>query len=177
MLQLLAKPPQSGQVFPPATASATPTFAPFDSTSELWKDYWSRFLTFTRAHAVPDDRKAQVFLTNQLSTVYQLLSNLAAQETPPREINDPTMEQIVAHMKVHNLIQPVSSSGNVKFRTAMQRRPGESIQELAARIRQAAVTCDFASIADPSDAALRTRFICSVNNEAVLKALFKMKAD
>jgi len=27
------------------------------------------------------------------------------------------------------------------------------------------------------DEALRTRFICSVNNEAVLKALFKMKAD
>ena len=59
----------------------------------------------------------------------------------------------------------------------MQRRPGESIQELAARIRQAAATCDFASIADPLDEALRTRFICSVNNEAVLKALFKMKAD
>jgi len=37
--------------------------------------------------------------------------------------------------------------------------------------------CDFASIADPLDEALCTRFICSVNNEAVLKALFKMKAD
>jgi len=96
MHQLLAKPPQSGQVFPPTTALATPTFSPFDSISELWKDYWSRFLTFTRAHAVPDDRKAQVFLTNQSSTVYKLLSNLAAQETPPREINDLTMEQIVA---------------------------------------------------------------------------------
>jgi len=80
MLQLLANPPSSGRVVPPATTSvtATPTFAPFDSTSELWKNYWSRFLTFTRAHAVPDDRKAQVFLTNQSSTVYKLLSNLAA---------------------------------------------------------------------------------------------------
>jgi len=58
----------------------------------------------------------------------------------------------------------------------MQRRPGESIQELAARIRQAAATCDFASIADPLDEALRTGFICSVNNEAVLKAP-KIKAD
>jgi len=76
MLQLLTKPAQSGQVLQPATSSATPTFSPFDSTSELWKDYWSRFLTFTRAHAVPDDRKAQVFLTNQSSTVYKLLSTL-----------------------------------------------------------------------------------------------------
>ena len=64
-----------------------------------------------------------------------------------------------------------------KFWTSMQRRPGESIQKLAARIRQAAATCDFASIADPLNEALRTRSICSVNNEAVLKALFKMKAD
>jgi len=80
--------------------TATLTLAPFDSTSELWKDYWSRFLTFTRAHAVPDDRKAQVFLTNQSSTVYKLLSNLAAQETPPREIDDLTMDQLVGYMKV-----------------------------------------------------------------------------
>ena len=55
----------------------------------------------------------------------------------------------------------------------MQRKPGETIQELAARIRQAAATCDFTSIKDPQDEAMRTRFICSVNNEAVLKALFK----
>ena len=33
----------------------------------------------------------------------------------------------------------------------------------------------FASIKDPQDEALRSRFICSVNNEAVLKALFKVK--
>jgi len=59
----------------------------------------------------------------------------------------------------------------------MQRRPGESIQEPAARIRQAAATCDFASIADRLDDALRTRFICTVNNGAVLKAIFNMKAD
>jgi len=32
--------------------------------------------------------------------VYKFLSNLAAQETPPRGINDLSMEQIVAYMKV-----------------------------------------------------------------------------
>ena len=51
------------------------------------------------------------------------------------------------------------------------------LQELVARIRQDAATCDFASIKDPQDEALRSRFICSVNNEAVLKALFKVKDD
>ena len=59
----------------------------------------------------------------------------------------------------------------------MCRKPGESIQELAARIRQDAVTCDFAAIKDPLDEAMRTRFMCSVSNEAVLKALFKFKEE
>lgn len=44
-------------------------------------------------------------------------------------------------------------------------------------IHQDASTCDFASIKDPQDKALRYRFICSVNSEAVLKALFKVKDD
>ena len=135
MLQLLAKPPQLGQVLPLATTSATPTFSPFDSTSELWKDYWSRFLTFTTAHAVPD-RKAQVFLANQSSTVYKLLSNLAAQETPPREINDLTMDQIVAFMKVQFDATRCVIRERFKLWTTMQHRPGEFIHELTARVRQ-----------------------------------------
>ena len=57
----------------------------------------------------------------------------------------------------------------------MLRKPGETVQDLAARIRQDAVTCDLAFIKDPLDEALRTRFICSINNEAVLKASFKVK--
>ena len=59
----------------------------------------------------------------------------------------------------------------------MKRKPGESITELASRIRQDAATCDFQSIKDPLDEALRTKFICSVDNGAVLKTLFKLKDD
>ena len=46
----------------------------------------------------------------------------------------------------------------------MKGKPGETIQELAANIRQAAATCDFANIKNPLDEALQTRFICSINN-------------
>ena len=59
----------------------------------------------------------------------------------------------------------------------MKRRPGESIRELATRIIQVAATCDFSSITDPLNEALRTRFICLINNEAILKALFKINVD
>jgi hypothetical protein len=55
----------------------------------------------------------------------------------------------------------------------MDRKPGQ----LVSRIRQDALTCDFTSIRDPLDEAMRTRFICSVKNETVLKALFKVKDD
>ena len=37
------------------------------------------------------------------------------------------------------------------------------------------MTCDFPSIRDPLDEAMRTRFMCLVNNEAIFKALFKVK--
>ena len=57
----------------------------------------------------------------------------------------------------------------------MDRKLGETIQELVARIRQDAVTCDFPSIQDPLDEALRTRFICSLNNEAVKGSFLKSR--
>ena len=49
----------------------------------------------------------------------------------------------------------------------MDRQSGEATQDLIARIRQDAVTCDFPLIPDPLDVATRTKFICS--------ALFKVK--
>nr|KAG5699460.1 hypothetical protein BaRGS_016306 [Batillaria attramentaria] len=142
---------------------------------ELWPDYWSRFCTFLVANAVPDDRKAQVFLTNQTPAVYKQLANLAAQQNPKTDINSLTMDQIVEFMKEQFDPKLFIVRERFKFWSNMERKPGETLQELAARIRQDAATCDFPSIKDPQDEALRQRFICSVNNEAVLKALFKVK--
>ena len=59
----------------------------------------------------------------------------------------------------------------------MSRKPGKTLHELVAGIRQDAATCDFTSIKEPQDETLRTCFICSVGNEAVLKALFKISDD
>ena len=39
------------------------------------------------------------------------------------------------------------------------------------------MTCDFQSIKDPLDEALRTRCICLMDNEAILKALFVFKHE
>ena len=159
----------------PMPATSFPTFPLFDSTSELWTDYLARFHTFIGANSVPEDKTAQVFLTSQSKVTYKLLCNLASQQSPSKGINDLTIDEITDFMKSQFDPSRYIVRERFKFWSEMQRKPGETIHELAARIRQDAVTCDFPSITDPLDEAMRTRFMCSVNNEAVLKALFKVK--
>ena len=153
------------------------SFQPFDSTSELWTDYLARFRTFVTANSVPDNKQAQIFLTNQSNSVYKMLSNLAAQQQPVKSIHELTMNDIQTFMAEQFDPKRFVVRERFKFWSDMKRKPGETIPELASRIRQNAATCDFQSIQDPLDEALRTKFICSVDNEAVLKTLFKLKDD
>ena len=153
------------------------SFQPFDSTSELWTDYLARFRTFITANSIPDNKQAQIFLTNQSNSVYKMLSNLAAQQQPVKSIHELTMNDIQTFMAEQFDPKRFVVRERFKFWSDMKRKPGETIPELASRIRQDAATCDFQSIKDPLDEALRTKFICSVDNEAVLKTLFKLKDD
>ena len=153
------------------------SFQPFDSTSELWTDYLARFRTFVTANSIPDNKQAQIFLTNQSNSVYKMLSNLAAQQQPVKSIYELTMNDIQTFMAEQFDPKRFVVRERFKFWTDMKRKPGKTIPELASRIRQDAATCDFQSIKDPLDEALRTKFICSVDNEAVLKTLFKLKDD
>ena len=138
---------------PQLSTAAIPPFAAFDLTSEHWPDYWSRFCTFVVANAVPEQREAQVFLTNQTSAVYKQLANMAAQQTPSKDINKLTMLEIVDFMKEQFDRKLFIIRERFKFWSDMQRKPGETLQELARR--QDVATCDFPSIQDPQDEALR----------------------
>ena len=40
-----------------------------------------------------------------------------------------------------------------------------------------ATTCDFPAIKNPLDEAMRTCFICAINNEAILKSVFREKEE
>ena len=106
-----------------------------------------------------------------------MLSNLAAQQQPVKSIHELTMNDIQTFMAEQFDPKRFVVRERFKFWSDMKRKPGETILELASRIRQDAATCDFQSIKDPLDEALRTKFICSVDNEAVLKTLFKLKDD
>ena len=95
--------------------SPTPSFTPFDPTTKLWKDYWARFCTFVGTNAVPDEREAQVFLTNQSTTVFELLSNLASQQCPRKDINEISIQEIVAFMKDQFNPKRLFCESNVNF--------------------------------------------------------------
>ncbi|KFD62340.1 LOW QUALITY PROTEIN: hypothetical protein M514_25463 [Trichuris suis] len=90
---------------PPTLASSLPSFAAFEATSVLWKDYWARFKTFAGANSIPEDKLAQVFLSNQATAIFKLLSTLAGQQSPPKDINELTMDDIAKFMENHRAIQ------------------------------------------------------------------------
>ena len=94
-----------------------------------------------------------------------------------RSVNELKMDDIQKF--VGELFDPKRSvvRERYKFWADLKRRPGETLQELASRIRHDAVMCDFKLIKDPLDEALKTRFICSMDNEAVRNSLFQLKDD
>ena len=77
---------------------SVPSFTAFDSTAELWTDYYSRLLTFIKAYSVPETKIAQIFLTNQTVSVHKLQKSLASQQQPPININESDMETLAQFM-------------------------------------------------------------------------------
>ena len=76
-----------------------PKFQPFNSTSELWNDYWKHFQTCFGTNSVEDSKKAQMFLTNQKNAVCKFLSNMASQLSPKKDVDDLSMDDIVEIMQ------------------------------------------------------------------------------
>ena len=160
-----------------ASQHQTTPFPAFDSTAELWKDYLLRFETFVNANSVPDDKKALVFLTNQTSGTYKLITNYASQQDVPTTANAMKFSDITGFMSSHYDPTQFTVSERYKFWSTIKRKPGETPTELAARVRQMATTCDFPAIKIPLDEAMRTCFICAINKEAILKSVFREKEE
>ena len=157
--------------------SAAPTFVPFDPESELWKDYWTRFETFCDANIISETRQPLVFLTNQTSSIFKVIDTFASQQTTPTTANKLSITSIKDFMSTQYDPKKFIIRERYKFWSTIKRKPGETVTELATRVRQMAATCDFPSITSPLDEALRTCFICAVGNEGVLKAIFRKNND
>lgn len=147
-------------------------FAPFNSSEDLWKQYKARFLTFIEANNVSEKRIPLIFITNQSKEIFQILKTAAEQFKLPKEINELTWIDINLIMENNFDAAKFTVRERHRFYTETKRLPSETIQEYAARIREKATSCDFKSIKDPLDEALKTVFICNVNSETVLKGIF-----
>ena len=120
--------------------AAFPSFSAFDSASELWTDYWARFNTFLEAHSFRSEKRASVFLTNQTPVTYKRLIYLAGQQTPSKDVNQLNTKEISELMteQFHPKCFMVCERYNLY--SHMDRKPGETIQELVVHIRQDPVT-------------------------------------
>ena len=117
-----------------------------------------------------------MFLINKSTPIYKQLFNLAEQQDPPKEVQQLNIHEIVQFMRDQFDAKHVVVRERFKFWTGTKRRkPGETIQVLAARIKENGATCDFSSIRNPLDEAMRTCFICSINNEAFLKLCLRSR--
>ena len=135
---------------------------------ELWKDYLLRFEAFVNDNYVPDEKKALVFLSNMISGTCKLITNYASQQDVPTIANVMQFSDITDFMSSHYDPTQFTMRERYKFWSTIKRKPGATSTELAARIRQMATTCDFPTIKNPLDEAMRTCFICAINNEAII---------
>ena len=129
----------SGSSAPHPLAASLPKFIRFDPTSELWKEHLARFKTFASANSVPKDKMAQIFLSNQTTATYKLISTLSSQQTPPKLTNELTMEDITTFMGTCITPDELWLENAINSGLAPHESQ-ETILELAARIRQEAST-------------------------------------
>ena len=118
-----------------------------------------------------------MFLTNQTSDTYKLINNYALQRDTPTTADNMKFSDIAEFMSQHYDPTKFTVRERYKFWSSIKKNPGETPTELAARVRQMATTCDFSAIKNPLDEAMRTCFICAINNEDVLKFAFREPED
>ena len=131
-------------------------------------------------NSIPKAKAAQVFLTNRTTTVYKPLSTLAVQQMPSKDIvwrrlqHLLTMEESAAIMEVSSVL---SNSSSERDSSSGRTRNASGSSGVRSSDKSGCSQCDFTFFKDPQDDAMRARFICVTNNEAVLKAVFKINDD
>eukprot|EP00731_Ephydatia_muelleri_P019376 Em0012g201a len=94
---------------PKAPLVVIPCFEPFDSTTEL---------------------RVLVFLTHQSRVNYKLLSNLASQQSPAKDVNALTLDEIVEYVSTGPNSSANRPSGDISLKYERQREIGASHNRL-----------------------------------------------
>ena len=140
----------------------------FRHGSERLSVYLERFDLYVAANSVPEAKKVPLLLTVIGGTVYSLLHDLFAPESPASKTFDAIVEKLRAHFEP----KPVNI---LTHRYTFYRRnqgSNESIAEYVAELRRLASPCEFGAFLDQ---ALRDRLVFGMRSESTQKRLLTEK--
>ena len=134
--------------------------SPFDGTREEWKDYAERLDNYFIANDIKNPVKQRAILLNCVgASTYRLIKTLSL----PGKPNDLSFADLVQRVKTHFNPKPSITIKRYEFNTR-KRKPGESIAECIAALREIAEHCDYGSSLNDM---LRDRLVCGTADERV----------
>jgi len=135
----------------------------FQPEAEEFSAYLERVELYFEANGIKQDKQVPVFLSVLGAKTYSLLRTLVAPESP-RSKEFKTLAEL---LKDHFQPKPLVIAERFTFHRRNQQRE-ESVMQYLAELRRLATHCEFK---DYLDEALRDRFVCGLNSEAIQKRL------
>jgi hypothetical protein len=142
----------------------------FDPNNTVFSEYKERLDYYFIANDIEDDepdKKKAVFLTIIGPKQYSLLRDLCA----PQKIADKTYEELCKLMQNHHEPVPPMYLQRTKFESRI-RKPGESVQQFVAAIREISEHCNFG---DTLEERLCERIVRGINDEHIQRQLLREK--
>ena len=135
----------------------------FVEGKETFENYVERMEQFFDANDIKDEKKVVVLLSVVGASTYGVIRNLS-QPTLPK---DKTYNDLVGLLKKHYNPKPLVISEQFKFNRRNQKE-GEKVADYVVEWKRLSVNCDFKNFLDD---ALRDRFVCGLESEAIQKKL------
>ena len=135
----------------------------FQPEAESFAAYVERVEMFFAANAIPNERKAAVFLSLVGAKTFSLVRNLVAPQKPSGKSVKQLIEVLMAHFEP----KPVVITERFRFNQRNQ-GSGESVTEYVAELKRLAVNCEFG---DRLEDALRDRLVCGIRNSHIQRRL------
>ena len=151
-----------------ATGSTFGQLNEFRPGRERLSVYLERFELYISANSVPEEKKVPLFLTVIGGTVYSLLHDLFAPESPV----DKPYTTIIEKLKAHFEPKPVNILTHRYTFHQRNQGPDESIAEYVAELRRLASHCEFGTFLEQ---ALRDRLVFGMRSESTKKRVLTEK--
>ncbi|XP_034549867.1 uncharacterized protein K02A2.6-like [Notolabrus celidotus] len=140
------------------------TVGEFVEGDEDWTEYEERLGHFFSANGITEEAKRRSILLSACGAkTYKLIRNLAT----PRKPGDIPYDELVQLVGNHHNPRPSEILQRFKFHSHF-RKPGQSVANFVAELRQLSEHCHFGAVLDDM---LRDRLVCGISNDAIQRRL------